>query len=190
MDDWKFIFDIFLHNRLYAARYKDLNDPMEGYYTFASGRAVSLAYSQQLRSEKDEWRLCSLSAEHRSTLMWSYYGGGHSGIAVGVTLPSTIRGSQIKEVTYDNTVSLNRKKISPRAAAVKVLSQKLYSWRHEKEYRVFSRRQFIEVRINEILLGCRIAKDDEALIRKLVEGIKPRIDVRKLRRAELISDYG
>ena len=52
LDGWKFIFDILLHKRLYAARYKDLNDPMEGYYTFASGKNVSSAYSEEISSAK------------------------------------------------------------------------------------------------------------------------------------------
>lgn len=191
LNDWKFIFDIFLHKRLYAARYKDLNDPMEGYYTFASGRDVSSTYSRQISSEKDEWRLCSLSAEYRSTLMWSYYGGGHSGIAIGVSRPRKKPNCQIEKVRYDNTISLNRNQIiSPRDAAVEILSQKLYSWKHEKEYRVFTRDQFIRVSIKEVLLGCKIAKDDEALIRKFVEGLKPEIEVRKVRKTELIADYG
>lgn len=191
LDGWKFIFDILLHKRLYAARYKDLNDPMEGYYTFASGKNVSSAYSEEISSAKNEWRLCSLSSEYRSTLMWSYYGGGHSGIAIGISKPRKKPNVLIERVRYDNTVSLSGDpNYSPSDAAIEILSQKLYSWHHEKEYRIFSRDEFIKVSIREVLLGCKIANDDEALIRKFVEGLRPEIEIRKLRRSELIADYG
>ncbi len=191
LDDWKFVFDIFLHKRLYAARYKDLNDPMEGYYSFASGNAVSTAYSERISSEKNRWRLCSLSAEHRSTLMWSYYGGGHSGIAIGISRPRKKEDIHIEKVRYDNTISIEGAEFeAPRDISVKVLSQKLHSWRHEKEYRIFSREQFIRVNIKEVILGCKIAKDDEALIRKLVEGLKPEVKIQKMKKSGLIADYG
>ena len=191
LNDWKYIFDIFLHKRLYSARYQDLNDPMEGYYTFASGDDISSAYSRQISDEKDEWRLCSLSSECRSTLMWSYYGGGHSGIAIGISRPRKRPNIRIEQVRYDNTVSLSvNPDYSPQEAAIEILSQKLYSWKHESEYRIFSRNEFIKVNIKEVLLGCKIAKDDEALIRKFVEGLRPEIEIRKLRKTKLIADYG
>jgi hypothetical protein len=33
LTDWKFVLDIFAHQRLYAASFLDLNDPMEGDYS-------------------------------------------------------------------------------------------------------------------------------------------------------------
>ena len=30
LDNWKFVLDIFLNKRLYAASFYDMNDPMEG----------------------------------------------------------------------------------------------------------------------------------------------------------------
>lgn len=37
IENFQFFVDIILNKRLYAARYLDLNDPMEGHYIYADG---------------------------------------------------------------------------------------------------------------------------------------------------------
>ncbi len=46
LDNFKNFVDIILKNRLYAARYKDLNDPMEGQYYYRHGETKS-KYSRE-----------------------------------------------------------------------------------------------------------------------------------------------
>ena len=57
IQNWKFILDIFLNKRLYAATYKELNDPMEGRYYYHNDD-VSREYKRIIRSKKLRWRIC------------------------------------------------------------------------------------------------------------------------------------
>jgi hypothetical protein len=90
IQNWKFLLDIFLSKRFYAAAYRELNDPMEGRYYYHSD-TVSQEFRRALRNQKREWRICSLSKNHRNTLMWSYYADGHRGISIGVTVRNSLR---------------------------------------------------------------------------------------------------
>jgi len=186
--NWKFLVDIFANRRFYAAPFQDLNDPMEGYYSYATGQRVSEQYDATIRQAKLGWFICSLSEEPRSTLMWSYCGGGHTGVAIGIERP---RGYRLAKVTYDNVVTLaGRSTESPSLTAVAILSQKLHSWRHEAEHRVFSPRPYVPVTIREVLLGCKATRDDKRLVKALAAHIRPRVAIRRLGSSELKADYG
>lgn len=189
--NWKFLVDIFAHRRFYAAPFQDLNDPMEGYYSYATEKRVSERYDAMIRQAKLGWFICSLSDEPRSTLMWSYYGGGHTGVAIGIQRPASRGGCRLEKVTYDNFVRLAGPSTqSPRSTAVAILSQKLHSWSHEAEHRIFSPRPFVPVKIREVLLGCKATQDDERLVKALAARIRPRVAIRRLRSSELKADYG
>lgn len=195
LKEWNFVLDILAHKRLYAASFLDLNDPMEGYYRYATDVRTSTAYERydrEIRAAKAEWRICSLSEEPRSTLMWSYYAGGHKGLVIGVERPAPCAERCVRKVFYDNTLTLSGTGDSPDDAAVRILSQKLYSWAHEAEHRVFSKTKtpFIPVKVKELLIGCRATKDDEELIRSVAEPLIPDVEIRKLKKSELIADYG
>jgi hypothetical protein len=185
LDNWKFIVDILLSQRLYAASFRSLNDPMEGRYHYR-GDEVSRAFDRSLRQSKDYWRICSLSAKPTSTLMWSYYGGGHTGVALGVVVPAT-RGQTIRRVQYDSDVYLGpgHQHKPPRDVALEIFTQKQLAWAHEDEVRVFSPKPFIAIQLRSILLGCQIADADEALLRSLVKAALPKVSVKKLRRRNL-----
>lgn len=51
LDNFKFFIDIILNNRLYAAKYKDLNDPMEGQYYYQNGE-LNKTIRDRIRKEK------------------------------------------------------------------------------------------------------------------------------------------
>ena len=72
LDNFKNFIDIILKNRLYAAKYKDLNDPMEGQYYYRTGE-LDRNIRDRLAEEKGELRLCSLSRVNNNELMWSHY---------------------------------------------------------------------------------------------------------------------
>src|ERR1051325_10389346 len=83
LQNWKFLLDIFLNKRLYAAMYKELNDPMEGRYSYRDD-ILSREFKRTVANQKQEWKICSLSINFLNTLMWSYYADGHRGIAIGI----------------------------------------------------------------------------------------------------------
>src|SRR5260221_14734404 len=83
LENWKFVLDAIAHSRLYAATFDTLNDPMEGrYYYF--GDDVSHEFRRTIFENRKQRRICSLSRTRTNTLLWSYYGGAHKGIALGV----------------------------------------------------------------------------------------------------------
>lgn len=185
LDNWRFLLDILLEKRLYAASFRDLNDPMEGRYHY-QGDSVTRAFRSAIRASKDEWRICSLSEHPKSTLMWSYYAGGHTGVVLGVNVKRRT-GQRVRPILYDQTMHVGSSRKSPSDVALEILSQKQMSWSHEHEVRVFSRAPFVPVEIREVLLGCQTADADRELVKKLVRETNPGVTVRQLRRRDLDS---
>jgi hypothetical protein len=85
LGNWKFVLDILLNKRLYAASFATLNDPMEGRYFYFKDE-VTRQFRAAILYQKTGWKICSLSKTATNTLLWSYYAGGHTGIAVGVAV--------------------------------------------------------------------------------------------------------
>jgi hypothetical protein len=83
LDKWEFLEDIFQRSRLYAATFRLLNDPMEG-LLYEHDKDVSVKYRNAVRTATGRLNICSLSDSRDNTLLWSYYAGGHSGVAIGV----------------------------------------------------------------------------------------------------------
>jgi len=169
LDNWKFIVDIFVNSRLYAAQFKTLNDPMEGRYYY-KGDELSRAFRKMVREQKDELRICSLSRDPLNTLMWSYYAGGHTGIVLGFKIRSP-RSRLIKDVRYDSKMKIGPQhaNLPPFELAQEILSQKQQNWIHEKEVRVFSRETFVPIELKEVRLGCKASSEDEELLKALLD---------------------
>jgi Protein of unknown function (DUF2971) len=187
--NWQFLEDIVVNRRLYAAPFRDLNDPMEG-LLYLFDKDVSTQYRDAVRSASDELRVCSLCASRTSSLLWSYYADGHKGVAIGVTVLDQVspRVDKPEQVTYDMTVNIDQdatKTQSPSEIAKLVLKQKLQFWYHEEEYRVFTTLPYVPVEVNEIVLGCRILQPDADQIRQLVALVNPKIAVVQLKPTEL-----
>jgi hypothetical protein len=187
IQNWKYLLDIFLHKRLYAAAYRELNDPMEGRYYYHSDE-VSNEFRRALRNLKHEWRICSLSRNHRNTLMWSYYADGHRGIAIGIKVRDAARHAYtIREVSYDMEVDAGDPKLRKNLAqvALHILSQKQMAWQHEDEVRVFSREPFVKVDIQKVCFGCNSSRTDRELITALARMTAPEAKLVKLQRKQL-----
>lgn len=103
LDNFKNFVDIILKNRLYAAKYKDMNDPMEGQYYYRTGE-LNRDIRNKLLEEKGELRLCSLSQVKNNQLMWSHYTNGHRGVAVGLRITDT--NCTIRPIQYNGLASI------------------------------------------------------------------------------------
>lgn len=174
---FRFFTDIILKERLYAAPYFDLNDPMEGRYLYSqSGGSIDEDMRRLLKGEKDKIRICSLSRNPNNELMWSHYAEGHKGVAIGVEVN---RGKyEVRPIEYDG---LHRVGIHNFHAdsATDVLSHKLDVWQYEEEERVFVRnnKQYVNVKVREIICGSRMSTQDKGFITDLVEKINPDIEI-------------
>jgi hypothetical protein len=176
LDNFKNFVDIILKNRLYAAKYKDLNDPMEGQYYYRTGE-LNRDIRNKLLEEKGELRLCSLSQVKNNQLMWSHYTNGHRGVAVGLKI--TDKNCTIRPIQYNGLASIRNQDFNDQTA-IEILSHKLEVWNYEEEVRVFVRdRHFVDIEIVEVITGLSMSNADFGFVRDLVEKINPEIRIIK-----------
>lgn len=174
LDNFRNFVDIIINNRLYAAKYDKLNDPMEGHYFYKDG-VLDDNMCRKIYDNKQKLRLCSLSKNPDNFLMWSHYAKGHSGVAIGVKIDENI--FTVKEIEYlqelkyfENTNYLD---------AITILSSKLNFWDYEKEVRAFTQddSNYVNVEIVSIHIGSKMSTQDFSLVQKLVEKINPNINI-------------
>jgi len=188
IQNWKYLLDIFLRKRLYAAAYKEMNDPMEGRFFYHDDR-ICEEFIRAIHNQKKEWRICSLSRNHRNTLMWSYYADGHRGIAVGIKLKDPkAKEYTVKRVKYGLKLRLDQAwiKAGPEQVTLHILSQKQTGWKHENEVRIFSRiNTFVDVEITKVCFGVETSRKDRDLISALVKATAPEAELVRLKRDQL-----
>jgi hypothetical protein len=176
LDNFKNFIDIILKNRLYAAKYKDLNDPMEGQYYYQKGE-LNNSIRNKLLEDKGDLRLCSLSKVKDNQLMWSHYTNGQRGVAIGLRIDD----SQyiVKPIKYNGLASIRNQDFNDQTA-IEILSHKLEVWNYETEVRAFVRnRHFIEVEIEEVITGIAMSNADYGFIKEIIEKINPKIIILK-----------
>ena len=189
LGNWQFVIDILLNERVYAAPFPMLNDPMEGRLIYFQDD-IAAHYRRATRRTKNTLRICSLSATKLNTLLWSYYAEGHAGVAFGLRVRPGQRGVVAGPtlVRYDSRIVISKESartLKPQELARLILEQKQEAWQHEQEHRVFSTSAFVEVEIRELVLGCNVSEQDELILRKLVSKLRPRARVLRLSRGDL-----
>jgi len=176
LDNFRNFVDIIIKNRLYAAKYMDLNDPMEVQYNYQTGE-LNRDIRNKLLEEKGELRLCSLSKVKNNQLMWSHYTNGQRGVAIGLRIDETVY--TIKPIQYNGLASIRNQDFNAQTA-IEILSHKLEVWNYETEVRVFvSDKHFIDIKIEEIITGIAMSNADYGFVKELVEKINPSIRIIK-----------
>jgi len=175
IDNFRFFSDIILNNRLFAAKYNSLNDPMEGHYLYHD-REITEQTRNLIYSNKENLKICSVSKDDDNFLMWSHYANGHKGVAIGVRFDRN--RYRVKDIDY--SVELPHITAYNSNTAEDILSKKLDFWNYEKEVRVFTNAgNFIEVKIDKIIVGSKMSDQDYGFISKLVRKINPEILIRR-----------
>jgi hypothetical protein len=176
LDNFKNFVDIILKNRLYASKYKDLNDPMEGQYYYQTGE-LNRDIRNKLLEGKEDLRLCSLSRVKDNQLMWSHYTNGQRGVAIGLRIDDTLY--TVKPIQYNGLVSIRNQDFNEQKAT-EILSHKLEVWNYEEEVRVFVRdKHFIDISIEEVITGVAMSNADYGFLKDLLEKINPNIRIIK-----------
>ena len=174
LDNFKNFVDIILKNRLYAAEYKNLNDPMEGQYYYGSN-GLDRQIQEKLMNEKDNLRVCSLSRTKSNELMWSHYADGHRGVAIGLR----IIHDEVRPIQYNGLAFIQNQDYNYQTA-IEILSHKLEIWSYEEEERAFIRgSNFIDIQIEEIIIGRVMSNPNYSFVKELIEKINPRITILK-----------
>lgn len=80
------ILDILINERLYAAKFQNLNDPMEGHYQYNAD--IDRNLKEQILSERDRTLICSLSRRSNIGLMWTHYADEGRGCCIELNVTS------------------------------------------------------------------------------------------------------
>jgi hypothetical protein len=130
---------------LWFSTYKEMNDPMEGFFEPTGRFQKETNYKRAVRDiydEKIRIGICCFSDTHDNELMWSHYTDNYSGICVGYAPANLIEGlpndTRLVRVAYGTKPPdiTGSDASDPRKAAIKVLSHKKASWLYEREWRV------------------------------------------------------
>lgn len=174
--NFRLFVDIILKNRLHAAKYTELNDPMEGQFYYNKG-IYDKSLIQKISSDKEDLRICSLSRTKKHELMWSHYAEGQHGVAIGITVDEKydLRLMQYGDLSYFKGEQINHD------TAREILTHKLSVWTYEEEERIFisSSSIYIDVQIKEIITGRAMSPQDFSFIKELVGKINPSIKIIK-----------
>ena len=182
LEKFERVVDALLFNRMFAAPFLDLNDPMEGRYVYPSSKSRGKTIIKRLKVNAD-YRVLSLSRTPANTLMWSHYASQHTGVAIGVELESGVEAKKVKYVKDLTRVGLALK---GHRRAIRLLTRKHEFWKYEKEYRVILKNKtFVSVKPIELKLGVQIPAHTEEMIRELVDKICPNVTVDRIRKRDL-----
>jgi hypothetical protein len=186
IEPWEYLLDIFVNERLYAAKFESLNDPMEGMFTYSKDQE-SPGFIKQIVEEKARLGIVSLSRTHNNTVMWSYYAAAHKGVVLGIEIDVKQKNVvDVSKVRYAKNISFRGFYGSEaETEARKILSKKLSAWKHEDEVRVFSRSQFVPVYLRQLFLGCQMPKAQQQLLKRMLRSINPELEVKSMKRTDL-----
>lgn len=166
INNFEFLVDILVNNRLYACHFSELNDPMEGIYYYYSKDYDQLKnYIEKNKLIKNDLNICSLSGKKNDPLMWTHYAQEERGINIGVK----VINNNIEKVEYMSSSLLANQNfnIQDDDAAKKILKSKLKDWKYENEKRVFTSGHYVEIEIHEIIFGSRIDTSIKNLITEI-----------------------
>ena len=180
----QFALDIFVNERLHAAEFKRLNDPMEGSYTYEQG-TLTQEQIDAIYNRKNEYRLLALSETFDNMLMWSYYAESHTGMVVGVEVVDPAADTVAINYVQNLNIEVDRGDVAKR-----ILSRKYALWHHEREHRVFVHKSFVKVKVHELIFGVGTKRDVKDLVRSIAKKFCPDIQVTTLRKDQLDRNGG
>lgn len=143
-----------------------LNDPMEG--SFRLSRSAHERFPQEdlstfleeIATRKYGFRICSLSLDVESPLLWAHYASEFRGLAIEVELRQDDR--RIRRVDYHSNVFTVRGNESWDVGeyAQRILCSKLAAWEYEQEVRIIQTGEFYDLRrtVRSVVLGPRMSE--------------------------------
>ncbi len=165
----KFYPNSYIKNVAHFSNWKELNDPLEGYFRTSLYNNIN-----ELINEKNSVKILSLSKGYDNFPLWAHYASSRKGVCLEYTidddnLPNDILLSDIKygqdfpSIDSDNDFRHN---------AIHVLSCKLFPWSYEKEVRLFSfgDEPFVSnpaIQLTGIIIGALAGNENQKRFRKI-----------------------
>lgn len=164
----EFALDILLNRRLHCSDWRMLNDPMEGLfaYSYKGNEPYVQKLVKGIGEAKSRYKVCSLSANFQSHLLWSHYAGGFDGLAIEVDLPE--HDPMVRTVEYRGVFAFldMDQVLDEEEAAKRILFSKYQEWSYEEEIRLLSTNEWYELEqpIRRVIAGQRM---NQALFKTL-----------------------
>jgi len=137
-EDFNRVRQIVVDKQLYCSDWRCLNDYLEGCYRIIGGNCLPLI--ELIRNSKEHWRVCSLSRDLLSSLMWAHYADGFSGVAIEFEVIAP--HSCFCKVEYDDSFLRINNSVSAHELcediAKQILLHKSKCWERECETRLLS----------------------------------------------------
>ena len=190
LKDFRRILDILINERLYAASFADLNDPMEGCYR--NYKIPDKERVKQILDERSRTKICSLSKRHNIGSMWTHYADGNKGCCIELEVTST---------SWEGHDVIYRSKLPNITSVQNILTVKGNDWSYEDEFRFIrtlkdkEQKPYLEISVKRVLFGYLVSKKDYKLYKTLIEGInkvkkkKGTIKVDKMKKEDLDRGY-
>lgn len=182
----EYVFDILHNQRLFCTKYINLNDPFEGlflasiqlmpplspFFIQKPYKLSTLKEVDDLHTQLEHTKICSLSANLNDVRLWSHYADGHKGIAIAIDF-SNIE-SDLHKVGYSAELPEFGNTLLTSPMPPEVLSRKTNHWEYEAEYRIIQEQDYYPINgmIKTIYVGQRISNVHVELLKKITpEGI-------------------
>jgi hypothetical protein len=156
----EFALDILLNRRLFCSDWRELNDPMEGMFVYSTHGRESHAQRvvKGIGSAKSRYKVCSLSRDFQSHLLWAHYANGFDGLAIEVDLPDD--NQDIRQVEYRGVFAFldMDQVVDEDDAARRILYSKYNEWSYEEEVRILSSENYYQLErpIRRVIAGPRM----------------------------------
>lgn len=136
--------DILCNNRFYAAKFFDMNDPMEG--RFDHHPDTKREFIADIVRGKEKLRICSFTRDLGNLLLWAHYADSFRGICIEVEAESTDT-SEVVEVGYSpfNVYVSDDYRGDRNRLSRDILSGKNEAWDYEREVRILSNTEYVDV---------------------------------------------
>jgi hypothetical protein len=172
LNNFEFILDLLLRERIYAGKYHELNDPMEGVIKLDG--AIPKEHIHEWEQSLKKYNICSFTRDPENNLMWSHYADGGKGCLVEFELkPET----EYSKVNYGKTplIKANQmKSLDPK----EVFLYKLKYWQYEKEFRcILTDQNYLPITVKSVLFGPRSDKTKVAFLIDILACCKPELTI-------------
>lgn len=180
--------DILVSQRLYGALFNELNDPMEGYFTYSPD--LDLNVRKRLADARRNTRICSFSKRENIGLLWAHYADEYRGCCIKLKVKSNVW--ERVEVDYTDNRLVPNEKITN----IDLFKHKSSPWRYEEEIRYVNYPKmkaqrcsnFLKIHIEAIYMGHKMDNKEFQMWEKVIKKIDSGIDVYKMKSNEL--DFG
>lgn len=177
------LLDILLMERLYCAKYQDLNDPFEAMFHIQLPKpqpfmcGLSRAGDPLVKMKTTttvakhfpslpEQRVCSLSRDISDVRLWSFYAAGHTGVAIEIDFSDIEEKVNIVQYRPELPKFSNTLLSSPRIEDI--LTHKTAHWVYEDEYRILHADEYFPIKgmIKRVIAGPLASESNLEILRR------------------------